>query len=77
MFDLLLNRKGNKSKQGAGHLWVLADFDDDQEERQPVMNNSTPCIEDEDEAARAGKRKICKIKTFIPPERSQKVSKLE
>lgn len=29
-------RKGNKSKQGAGHLWVLADFDDDQEERQQV-----------------------------------------
>jgi len=33
-------RKGNKSKHGAGHLWVLADFDDmDQDDGLQVTKN--------------------------------------
>ena len=39
IFIIFLFRKGNKSKHGAGHLWVLADFEEhDQDDGLTVRN---------------------------------------
>jgi len=53
-------RKGDKSKHGAGHLWVLADYDENAPAEEPVQANVMDLTtgedasgEEEDEAARA------------------------
>lgn len=46
-------RKGDKSKHGAGHLWVLADYEEDPNEPGVPADHSSEEEEEEDEAARA------------------------
>ena len=45
-------RKGNKAKHGSGHLWVLADIEEDQTV-QKIIQEVAAQSHEEDEAAKA------------------------
>eukprot|EP00094_Tigriopus_californicus_P009071 TCALIF_08744-PA protein Name:"Similar to slp1 Fork head domain transcription factor slp1 (Drosophila melanogaster)" AED:0.16 eAED:0.16 QI:0/0.66/0.42/0.85/1/1/7/97/377 len=63
-------RKGDKSKHGAGHLWVLADYEEDPNEPGVPADHSSEEEEEEDEAARA-------VRTILGQEASNVTSAVE